>query len=166
MNLKGSELATLSIVVHSSGVGTMPAPADSIRAALRENMQLEMRARALRQAINLAADPAAAAARFRTELTEIETKLIELQAKTITDGSSDKDALKEKPSKTKARTRGGTAPSAFEIASPTKGPGLEAIAKGAASGRTVGELARGIGIRPEAMTRSVRSTSGISKLGA
>lgn len=144
----------------------MPTPADAIRAALRENMQLELRARALRQAINLAADPAAAAARFRNELTEIETKLSELQSRTVEVRTTEKDAPKKPPAKPKSATRGSTAPSAFEISSPTKGLGLDAITKSGSGGRTVGELARGVGIRPEAMTRSVRSPSGISKLGA
>ncbi len=144
----------------------MPDTNDSIRAALRENMQLELRARALRQAINLAADPGAVAERFRSELTEIENKLSELQAKPIVLDSVDKIDKKKPPAKPKSATRGGSSPSAFDFSAITKGPGFEGIATSRSGGRTVGELARGVGIRTDSVTRSVRSNSGPSKLGA
>jgi hypothetical protein len=142
----------------------MPDPAEFVKAALREHMELELKARALRQAIYMAADPAAIEVKVHTELAKIESKLKELQSKKITDVVPE-GILPEKPPKPKGTTRGGkSVPTSFEITPKSKGMSADSppITR---SGRTVGELALGAGLRPESLSRSVPGSLMLEKLG-
>ena len=162
----------------------MPTPAEIIRSALREHMELELKARALRQAIYMAADPTAAEARHHGELVEIEARLKELQARTVAkdpvEPGSPATPAKKKPKtrggqdrgttrggKTKGdTTRGGsTGPKPFDLSTGKTKPVFDTLGPGPEFTRTVGDLVKGVGIRPEIFTRSVRSPSGLSLPG-